>query len=180
MCALAMALALAGCSAGPLAGHDTAGPVEFEGGTEVRAAASILAEGGDVVVFGLANIRNTGDDPARLEGASLIGPVPASAAAPIEFRVLDRTEHQRAGVGAAHWPFGRLPELSVPLHDYELPGGKEVDLIIVVKVNQTGDWYWSGASLSYSVNGTAHSTATSLGFQVCPPRTSDCVPPWAD
>ena len=131
----------------------TDGPVQFEGGERFGSTAAVHADAGTAVVFGQTLVRNDGRKPATLTGASLGGEGTVDGGAAVsQARALDLTG-DRDLVGAAVWPFEDYRERSVPLAGYTLGPGGEAELLFVVMVEETGEWYWPRTRVQYDVDG---------------------------
>jgi hypothetical protein len=176
MAALAVALTLISTSC---TGDDASrvGPVAFMADEGFHQTAYVHADGGQTVVFGATSVRNEGDGAATLNAGSLTGDdVTDDGANVAEVRVLDITGGGDR-VGAALWPFEHYARNSVPLQGFELPPGGEVELLFVVKVDQSGLWHWPQTLLEYQSGGTDYETRTNTGFLICPRSADECDPP---
>jgi hypothetical protein len=169
--------ALLGCDQGRGDSEQpTAGDVRFLSDEGVVQTAGVHADAGSTVVFGATAVRNYGLDPAILEAGSLLGAPAKDSAAVVAVRV---REISGGGdlVGGALWPFEDYAERSAPLEGYSLAPSGEAELLLVIRVANTGEWYWPTTMLRYTANGVAHEVETSFGFLVCPTDVERCDVP---
>jgi hypothetical protein len=164
---------LVGCSAGDE--PSGSGPVAFVDDPQLTQTSGILADAGDVVVFGATYVQNTGDAPATLLAAELDGDVPDDSAEVVEVRALDPAEQDGELIGAGPWPFEDYAKVSEPLDGYRLPAGAEAELLLVVKVHRTGTWHWPRTRVTYRSDGESFEDSTTFGFRVCPASAGECL-----
>jgi hypothetical protein len=139
--------------------------------------AGLHANAGEKVVFGATTIRNHGDVPATLTAGALVEGESATEGASVStVRVVD-TGAGGDLVGAAQWPFEDYHERSVPLAGYELEPGAEAELLFIVDVARTGQWYWPTTSVQYDSGSGSYRDQANLGFAVCPRHVGECGPP---
>lgn len=135
---------------------------------------------GEDVVLGALTVRNRGDDPATLTAARLTGPdgaVADAGARVLEVMVRDVSDGQEL-VGAARWPFEDFARGAVPLDEHRLGPGRRVELLVVVRVEDSGHWFWPDTEISWRYDDEDHVSTVSTGFLICPPdRTTPCGPP---
>jgi len=151
------------------------GPVQFLAGTEETSTTGIHSDAGDLVVFGGNVARNSGAAAAVLTSAELVGDVPDSGAKLIEVRALDPTRSDNELIAAAPWPYEDYAARSVPLEGYHLQAGADVELLFVVQVVAYGSWHWPTTAVTYTSGGTGYRSTTGAGFQICAPRSWDCL-----
>jgi hypothetical protein len=169
----AVVLLLAGCS------WSDDGPVEFEGEGPSRSTAGIHADAGDRVVFGATMIRNTGDRTATLTAGDLTGDGSmAGGARIVEVRARDLASGSDL-VGAAYWPFEDYEDRSVALNGFRLEAGAEAELLFVVQVEKTGQWYWPETAVRYDSEGQSYQEVLNVGFHICPRDDDVCKTPEA-
>ena len=153
------------------------GPVTFVGDPGFVQTAGVRAQAGQKVVFGATTVRNHSTEPATLTAGSLDGkPVGDGGARLATVRVVDVTSGGDL-VGAALWPFEDYRERSVPLEGYTLEPGAEAELLFVVRVAKTGEWYWPKTSVRYDSGAVSYQDETRFGFMVCPRGADTCEPP---
>jgi hypothetical protein len=162
----------------PTSNAPTNGPVQFPGADIIQRAGMHSAKG-EQVLFGATTVVNKGDSTAILSAAELVGEISPSAAEVIEIRVIGLGEAPGTGdlLGASSWPARGYREWwqdAAHVDGAQIKAGEAAELVFVVKVNETGDWYWPKTALDYSVDGTAYSAVTNFGFQVCPPPPGTC------
>ena len=83
-------------------------------------------------------------------------------------------------IGGAPWPFDDYARRSVPLDGCSLPPSGEAELLFVIRVDETGEWYWQTTMLRFTANSVAHEVKTAFGFLVCPTDVGRCDVPAAD
>jgi hypothetical protein len=155
----------------------TGGPVAFVDDPHFVQTANVEAIAGQKVVFGATTVRNHGTKPATLTAGTLDGkPVGDGRARVSSVRVVDVTSGGDL-VGAAVWPFEDYRERSVPLEGYTLKSGAEAELLFVVDVAKTGQWYWPKTSVHYDSGAVSYQDETQFGFMVCPRGADTCEPP---
>ena len=154
-CLCAATMLLAACSGtGAAFAPSTDGPVTFDADPRTASTAYVHADAGERVVFGATTIRNDGDTAATLTAGSLGGAgTVADGAAVSTVRVVDLSAGPRDLVGAAVWPFEDYRRRSVPLQGFSLQPGTEAELLFVVTVDRTGQWYWPTTSVRYEAGG---------------------------
>ena len=170
---------LLGCSASSDAPQavGTDGPVGFTVDPRFVQSAGVHADAGESVVFGATTVHNTGTAAATLTDGSLTGRADHDGASVAEVRVLDSTSPSTDLVGAATWPFEDYKSRSRPLRGYRLAPGREVELLFVVNVDQTGAWYWPQTTLRYQNGTRSYATTANFGFVICPRASEGCAPP---
>jgi hypothetical protein len=140
--------------------------------------AGVRANARQKVVFGATTVRNDGDQPATLAGGTLDGTNSRTDGARLStVRVVDVSAGNADLVGAAVWPFEDYRRRSVPLEGYTLEPGAEAELLFVVKVGKTGEWYWPTTTVRYDSGSGSYQDQTSFGFMVCPRAADSCEPP---
>lgn len=175
VCVLILACATA-CNfgSGDAVDPTTDGPVVFPG-NDISQRAVIEAEPGQVVVFGAATVKNEGSAPVELIEADLVGDVSAAAAEVIDTRVIDLGRRPAELVGAAVWPFEDYADRSVPLEGFELAGGSEAELLVLVEVNDEGSWVWPRTRVRYLHDGETYQAETRFGFHICAEAPAECA-----
>lgn len=178
-----LVLLLAGCSGvGAAPGNQALpddGPIRFGGEGPTVATAGIHADAGDQVVFGATTIRNTGDDPTTLVAGDLTGEGSVVGGADIlEVRAREIAPASEL-VGAAYWPYEDYKDDSVALDGFRLEPGSEAELLFVVDVQKTGQWYWPQTYVRYDSAGKRYQEVLDFGFHICPRDDDVCEAPKA-
>lgn len=175
---LAAGLFASGCTSGVGGpGSRDDGPVSFVGNSESVSTAGMHADADESVVFGATEVRNDGPDPVTLQAGELTGEwVQDDGAQVAEVRVLDTTEGADM-VGAGYWPYENYRRRSVPLDGFTLQPDRQVELLFIVSVEETGIWYWPQTMVRYVSDDRDYHAVIDFGFQICPRDIDECEKP---
>lgn len=143
------------------------GPGEAMLDDGVVASTFVRADAGATIAYGTPALKNTGDAPITVQEVRLVGDVPPSAAKVVEVRTRDYALGDHLGATPT-WPLPRYERESEVLDHYELKPGQLVKMIVVVRVNRTGVWYWPKTQFIYESDGDTYLAEAAFGYDICP------------
>jgi hypothetical protein len=163
-----VALSLAACAgaSSERQGQSTTGSAVFLENGELLSGFNTDAPA--TVVFGSSVLRNESGLPLTLRAATLhLQRGAASGARVFDSRLLDlSTTHDLVGVARGSDP--RYLPGSLPVQGFRLGPGQQVQVLYVIKVDQSGQYQWDHPTVAYSGLYGEGEAVSRFQFEICP------------
>jgi hypothetical protein len=146
------------------------GPLAIDDGR--GAVVGFQAREGQRVAYGFTVVTNQGDGRITNIAISLV-PTGDASSPGVSFepaQVVDLGAHDEVSLAAGPWPYEKWGQVAIPLERYVLPAKSgRVELLIVMTVRATGQWFWPRTRVEYDFEGRRYAEEVDNGFAVCAP-----------